>query len=285
MAAAMDHVITGTPRAAHRDRDAAPDSARVVATDVLEPGQRLRHRQARRLRLVARAHAAGAARSGRRRACSPRAPRAGSGSLAEQRAYLDDFWATRRRRARGRPRAAAGGAVRAVPGPLGRRARRGARHPRQGADRHRLRRPLVLGHRPLRPAGADLHRARRRPRTRCAGATRRCRRRRSARARPRPRGRRVSVAHHPRRGVLGLLARRHRRLPRQRRHRRRRSSATCARPATTPSSATSASRSSSRPRGCGARSATTTSRAASASTASPAPTSTAPSPTTTSTRT
>ena len=60
-----------------------------------------------------------------------------------------------------------------------------------------------------------------------------------ARAPPRPGRRRVSLAHHPRRGVLGLLAGRNRGLSRQRRHRRRRSSGTCARPATTPSSATS----------------------------------------------
>ena len=102
--------------------------------------------------------------------------------VAEQRAYLDDFWATRRRRARRRPRAAAGGALRAVSSALGRRARRATGDSRQGADRHRLRRPLLLGHRPLRHAGARVHRAERPPRTRCAGAIRRCRRRRSARA-------------------------------------------------------------------------------------------------------
>ena len=55
----------------------------------------------------------------------------------------------------------------------GRRAGRAARHSRQGADRHRLRRPLVLGHRDVHPARADLHRARPPPPTRCAGATRR----------------------------------------------------------------------------------------------------------------
>ena len=41
MAAAMDHMISGTPQL-HISSEAAPDSARVVATDVLEPGQRLR---------------------------------------------------------------------------------------------------------------------------------------------------------------------------------------------------------------------------------------------------
>src|SRR6185369_4816988 len=41
MAAAMDHMITGTPRL-RVSSEAVADSARVIATDVLEPGQRLR---------------------------------------------------------------------------------------------------------------------------------------------------------------------------------------------------------------------------------------------------
>ena len=101
----------------------------------------------------------------------------------------------------------------------------------------------------------------------------------------RPEGRRLPVADDPGRGVLRLLAGRHRRLPHRRRHRRRPSSATRRPPATTPSSGRSASRSWSRRPACGAPSATTTPRAASASTGSPAPTSTAPSATTTCTRT
>ena len=110
----------------------------------------------------------------------------------------------------------------------------------------------------LRPAGAHLHRARRRRATRCAGATRRSTSRASARAQLGLRGRRVPVAHDPRRGVLGLLAGRHRRVPHQRRHRRRRRPLPGARPTTRSSSARSASSCWSRPRGCGARSATTT---------------------------
>ena len=53
----------------------------------------------------------------------------------------------------------------------------------------------------------------------------------------RPEGRRVPVAHDRGRGVLGLLAGRHGRLPRQRRHRRRRASATSTPPATRSSTA------------------------------------------------
>ena len=81
----------------------------------------------------------------------------------------------------------------------------------------------------------------------------------SARAQLGLAGRRVPVADDPRRGVLGLLAGRHRRVPHQRRHRRRRASATC--DATGDERVRARGRRSScwsRPRGCGARSATTT---------------------------
>ena len=71
-------------------------------------------------------------------------------------------------------------------------------------------------------------------------------------------GRGVPVAHHPRPGVLRLLAGRHRRVPHQRRHRRRRAPARARPPATTSSSARSGWSCWWRPRGCGARSATTT---------------------------
>ena len=147
------------------------------------------------------------------------------GLLAAQRAYLDEFWDRRRRRARRRPRAPAGRALRALPHAPGRGARRAAGDRGQGPDRPRLRRPHLLGHRALRPARADLHRAgRRRRRAPLAPLDARPR----ARARPpaRPRRRRVPVADDPRPGVLRLLARGHRRVPRQRRHRRRRRSAT-----------------------------------------------------------
>ena len=66
----------------------------------------------------------------------------------------------RRRRGGGRPRVAAGGALRAVPGRAGGRPRRAASDPGQGAHRPRLRRAHVLGHGDLHAAGADLHRAR-----------------------------------------------------------------------------------------------------------------------------
>ena len=73
----------------------------------------------------------------------------------------------RRRRARGRRRASAGGPLRALPRAAGGRPRRAARDRRQGADRARLRRPHVLGHRDVRAPGAHLH-ARRGRAARCA---------------------------------------------------------------------------------------------------------------------
>jgi alpha,alpha-trehalose phosphorylase len=90
MGAAMDHMITGTPQL-HISSEVGPDSARVVATDVLEPGQRLRlikfvsygwsHERSLPAMRDQVAAALVAARS------------AGWDKLlAEQRAYLDKFW-------------------------------------------------------------------------------------------------------------------------------------------------------------------------------------------------
>ena len=130
--------------------------------------------------------------------------------------------------------------------------------PGQGPDRPRLRRPRLLGHRDLRAAGADLHRARGR-RRRAALAPRHA----ADQARERARqlglaGRGVPVAHDRRRGVLGLLAGGHRGLPHQRRHRRRGRPLRRRDRRRRRSSATSGSSCWSRRRGCGARSATTT---------------------------
>jgi alpha,alpha-trehalose phosphorylase len=92
MAVAMDHVVSGTP-GLRMVAEAMPDSARVVATDVLEPGQVLRlvklaaygwsHERTQPAMRDQVAAALLAART------------AGwDALLAEQRAYLDDFWAT-----------------------------------------------------------------------------------------------------------------------------------------------------------------------------------------------
>ena len=160
--------------------------------------------------------------------------------------------------------------------PAGRRARRAAGDPGQGPDRARLRRPRLLGHRDLRAAGADLHRARRGRATRCAGATRRSTWRASARSELGLRGRGVPVAHDPRRGVLGLLAGRHRRVPHQRRHRRRGRPLRATRPATTTFEREVGRRAAGRDRAAVALARPPRRRrAASASTASPGPTSTA----------
>jgi alpha,alpha-trehalose phosphorylase len=91
VAVAMDHLISGTPRL-QIWTDTAPDSTRVVATDVLEPGQRLRL-----VKLVAYGWSHDRTQPAMRDqvAAALLAARAAGWDalLAEQRAYLDDFWA------------------------------------------------------------------------------------------------------------------------------------------------------------------------------------------------
>ena len=115
----------------------------------------------------------------------------------------------RRRRDRGRPGAAAGGPLQPVPRAAGGRPRRAARHRRQGPHRTGVRRARVLGHRGLRPAAADLHRPARRGR-RAAVAAEHPRPGPAPGPDPGPGRCGVPVAHDPRRGVLGVLAGRHR---------------------------------------------------------------------------
>lgn len=91
MAAAMDHLISGTSKMRIAS-ESSPDSARVVVTDVLEPGQRLRlfklvaygwslERSVPALRDQVAAALAAARQAGL------------DGLLADQRRYLEDFWA------------------------------------------------------------------------------------------------------------------------------------------------------------------------------------------------
>ncbi len=158
----MDHVVSRARRALRIVSEASARlGARRSPSTSLEPGQRLQ---------LVKFVAYGWSTSGRVPAMRDQvaaallaARTAGWERLvAEQRAYLDDFWATADVEARGRRRAATGGALRAVPVALRRRARGREGDPRQGADRHRLRRPFVLGHRLLRHAGARVHGSRRR---------------------------------------------------------------------------------------------------------------------------
>ncbi len=90
MAAAMDHKISGTS-GMQVENEASPNSARIVITDVLEPGQRLSlfklvaygwslERTLPALRDQVAAALAAARKSGL------------EGLLAEQRKYLDSFW-------------------------------------------------------------------------------------------------------------------------------------------------------------------------------------------------
>lgn len=91
MAAAMEHVIRGTP-GMRIETESSPDSVRVVVIDVLEPGQRLRlfklvaygwslERTVPALRDQVAAALAAARQAGL------------DGLLSDQRRYLDEFWA------------------------------------------------------------------------------------------------------------------------------------------------------------------------------------------------
>ncbi|MCU1280307.1 MAG: Maltose phosphorylase, partial [bacterium] len=92
VAVAMDHLITSTPNL-HLAAETMPDDARVVATDVLEPGQRLRI-----VKVVAYGWSHERTQPAMRdqvAAALMAARTAGwDALLAEQRAFLDDFWAT-----------------------------------------------------------------------------------------------------------------------------------------------------------------------------------------------
>ena len=146
------------------EAESEPDLARVTVSTELEPGPEAADRQVPRVRVVE--PALDCRRCATR--STPRSPppsATGWDGAARRPARVPRrLLGPRRRRDRRRPRAAAGGALRALPGAAGRRARRAARDPGQGADRPRLRRPHVLGHGDLHAAGADLHRARRRAR-------------------------------------------------------------------------------------------------------------------------
>ncbi len=130
---AMDHVVEGRPgpRRAGRERRrprARDDHRRRRA------GRAAARGQVPRLRLVEPALDGGAARPGRRRAGRGAPHRLGRAARRPAR-LPRRLLGPRRRRARRRRRAPAGGALRALPHPAGRRPRRAARDRRQGPDR------------------------------------------------------------------------------------------------------------------------------------------------------
>jgi alpha,alpha-trehalose phosphorylase len=92
MAVAMDHIITGTP-GLHVATEVMPDLARVVVSDVLEPGQKLRI-----VKLVAYGWSHERTQPAMRDQVAAALVAARNSGwdalLAEQRAYLDEFWAT-----------------------------------------------------------------------------------------------------------------------------------------------------------------------------------------------
>ena len=219
MAAGMSHVITGPAKKACRT-ESHPDLGRCTVATEVAPGEQLnivkyisygwssqRSKPAMIDQIIgalAAAHLTG-----------------WEGLLAEQRAYLDEFWAGADVEVDGDAevqQAVRFGLFHILQAGAGRApADRG-----QGPDRQRLRRAHVLGHREFRAAGAHVHPAFRRGR-RAALAAPGAAGGQAARGRSRPGRGRVPVADDSGPGVLRLLARRDRRLPHQRRHRRRRS--------------------------------------------------------------
>ncbi len=223
VAAAMDHVVEA-PGRVDVSGDAGEDWARTTVVCSLKAGERLRIRQVPGLRVVEPAVPARAARPGGRRHRQCALHRL-AGPARHAARVPRRLLGQRRRRGRRRPRLPAGGALRAVSCPAGQRPCRAPRHRRKGADRDRLRRPRLLGHRGICAPGAHLHRTPgggRRPAMAGVDAGHGAR----PRCRTRPEGCQLPVAHHPRRGVLGVLARGHRRISRQRRPSRWHSSGT-----------------------------------------------------------
>ena len=279
VAAAMDHVISGSQRV-HVSSEALPDLARVSVADVLQPGQRLRM-----MKLVSygwsRDRTLPALRDQVVAALEAAQLTGWEQLLADQRQYLDDFWERADVELEGDAEL-----QQAVRFALFHVLQSGARAERRaipakgltgnGYDGHSFwdAEAFVLPVLTYTVPSAAADELRWRHSTLDDRA--------AARDGAGPGGRGVPLAHHPRRGVLGLLAGGHRRLPRQRRHRGRGDS--LRRRHRRRSLRARLRRRSSGPDGApvALASATTTSTVASASTASPAPTNTARSPTTTS---
>ena len=278
----MSHDIHGPQRMAIQS-ESFPDLGRLMIAAEVPAGEELRIVKYVGYGWSRRAVQARPGRPGQRRARGGPADRLGR--AAGRAARLPGrLLGGRRRRGARRRRDPAGGQVRPLPHPAGGRPGRAPAHPGQGPDRDRLRRAHLLGHRGVRPPGADLHQAGRR-RRRAQLAEQHARRspertpRSSAwRARPSPGGPSTARSAPGTGRPAPPPSTSTPTSPRP-------SSSTATPPRTPSSSGRSRCRSWSRPPACGARSASTTPTASSASRASPAPTSTARSRTTTSTPT
>ena len=155
LAAAFDHLVAADVGCSHR----AGNQRRTGPT---HRPRRTRSRsaadadQVRRLRVVGRPLGVERLQDrGRRRPRPPPWTPAGTGWWPAQRGLSRRVLVTRRRRGGRRSGRAAGRSVRAVPPAAGQRARRGAGHPGQRPDRHRVRGARVLGDRDVRASGAD----------------------------------------------------------------------------------------------------------------------------------
>ena len=252
----MDHIIDGPPNTS-ATAESVDDLARVTGHRRSRARQAAAHRQAARLRLVAPAYHCLRSTIRSLRRWRRRGTAAGTGCSRTSATTSTTSGIAPTSRSRATPSSSRRSASRCStcsrqgPAPS-------ARDRGQGADRPRLRRSHVLGHRDVRPAGADLHGsargarraalappdARARARTRALARTRTAQRSRGARSTDRSAratGRRgprrsTSTPTSPTRSVRYQLATRRRGVR----------------------SAATASSCWSRRRGCGARSGTTT---------------------------
>ena len=216
---AMDHLVEA-PDGTRRPSTSAPDVGRVTVAAELAAGAAPAAGQVPRLRLVERSARCrpSATRS------TPRSPRpeltAGTACVAEQRTYLDEFWDRADVEIDGDAEL-----QQAVRFALFHVLQAGARAERRAIAAKGLTGPGYDGHtfwdtETLRAAASSPT-----PRPHAAADALRWRHStldlRTGAGRPtRPRGRRLPLAHDPRRGVLRLLAGGHGRVPHQRRHRR-----------------------------------------------------------------
>ena len=284
VAVAADHVVEAPDGSyVSTASEIREDWGRVTVTATLRPGQTLRlvkfssygwssMRSRPALRDQVAAGLTGALHTG------------WEGLLRDQREFLDDFWQGADVTVEGDP--ALQQAVRFALFHVLQNSVRAEERPiaAKGLTGPGLRRPLLLGHRLVRAAGARAHLAGGGRRRTCAGGTAPWT---PPSAAPPPCTWRAPPSRGGRSTARSAPATGPRAPPRSTSTPTSRtpSAGTTTPPGTTSSTPRSASSCSSRRPGCGARSATTTAPAAGTSAASPGPTSTAPSPTTTSTRT
>ena len=162
MAAGMDHIVDGHRGDGHARPRASPTSRGSRSAPSCEPGQSLRVVKLLAYGWSSQRSLPVAARPGRGRARRGASARAGTGCAARSASTSTTSGTGADVELDGDPALQQAVRFALFHVAAGRRAGRAAGDPGQGADRQRLRRPLVLGHGDLHAPGAHLHRTRRR---------------------------------------------------------------------------------------------------------------------------